>query len=217
MHGIELVQDLAFVMAAAAVATVLCQKLRQPVVLGYIVAGIIIGPNTPPLCFVTNEEEIKTLAELGVVLLMFSVGLHFSFRKLKEVGLVAIVAALLEIAGMFFLGERIGRLFGWGVMESVFLGAILAISSTTIIAKTLEGLGLIRQDFARIIFGILIVEDVLAIAIMGILTSLGTTGQAGLYVTVGTLVKLMAFFTSVAVGGFLLVPRLIRMAITDCP
>ena len=139
MHGIELVQDLAFVMAAAAVATVLCQKLRQPVVLGYIVAGIIIGPNTPPLCFVTNEEEIKTLAELGVVLLMFSVGLHFSFRKLKEVGLVAIVAALLEIAGMFFLGERIGRLFGWGVMESVFLGAILAISSTTIIAKTLEG------------------------------------------------------------------------------
>jgi CPA2 family monovalent cation:H+ antiporter-2 len=212
VHGIELVQDLAFVMAAAAVATVLCQKLRQPVVLGYIVAGIIIGPNTPPLCFVTNEEEIKTLAELGVVLLMFSVGLHFSFRKLKEVGLVAIVAALLEIAGMFFLGERIGRLFGWGVMESVFLGAILAISSTTIIAKTLEGLGLIRQDFARIIFGILIVEDVLAIAIMGILTSLGTTGQAGLYVTVGTLVKLMAFFTSVAVGGFLLVPRLIRMA-----
>jgi len=212
VHGIELVQDLALVMTAAAVATVICQKLRQPVVLGYIVAGIIIGPNTPPISLVTNEDEIKTLAELGVVLLMFSVGLHFSFRKLKEVGLVAIVAALLEIAGMFFLGERLGRFFGWGVRECVFLGAILAISSTTIIAKTLEGLGLIRQDFARVIFGILIVEDVLAIAIMGILTSLGTTGQAGLYVTVGTLVKLVAFFASVAVGGFLLVPRLIRMA-----
>jgi len=199
-------------MAAAAVATVICQKLGQPVVLGYILAGIIIGPNTPPFSFVSNEQEIKTLADLGVVLLMFSVGLHFSFRKLKEVGVVAIVAAVVEISGMFFLGKYLGHCFGWGRMESVFLGAIIAISSTTIIAKTLEGLGLLRQDFARVVFGILIVEDVLAIAIMGILTSLGTTGEAGWYVTMGTLVKLIAFFASVAVGGFLLVPRLIRMA-----
>ena len=212
MHGIELVQDLALVMAAAAVATVICQKLRQPVVLGYILAGILIGPNTPPFSFVSNEQEIKTLADLGVVLLMFSVGLHFSLRKLKEVGVVALVAAVVEISGMFLLGQHLGHCFGWGRMESVFLGAIIAISSTTIIAKTLEGLGLIRQDFARVVFGILIVEDVLAIAIMGILTSLGTTGEAGWYVTVGTLVKLTAFFASVAVGGFLLVPRLIRMA-----
>lgn len=212
MHGIELVQDLALVMAAAAVATVICQKLKQPVVLGYILAGILIGPNTPPFSFISNEQEIKTLADLGVVLLMFSVGLHFSLRKLKEVGLVAIVAAVVEISGMFFLGQSLGHCFGWGRMESVFLGAIIAISSTTIIAKTLEGLGLIRQDFARVVFGILIVEDVLAIAIMGILTSLSTMGEAGWYVTVGTLVKLVAFFASVAVGGFLLVPRLIRMA-----
>ena len=199
-------------MTAAAVATVVCQKLKQPVVLGYLLAGILIGPNTPPFSFVSNEQEIKTLADLGVVLLMFSVGLHFSFRKLKEVGAAAIVAAVVEIGGMFCLGQYLGHCFGWGKLESVFLGAIIAISSTTIIAKTLEGLGLIRQEFARVVFGILIVEDVLAIAIMGILTSLGTTGEAGWYVTVGTLVKLTAFFASVAVGGFLLVPRLIRMA-----
>lgn len=212
MHGIELVQDLALVMAAAAVATVLCQKLRQPVVLGYLVAGMLIGPNTPPFSFVTNEEEIKTLAELGVVLLMFSVGLHFSFRKLREVGVVAVVAAVVEILGMFLLGRYLGHLFGWGKMECIFLGATLAISSTTIIAKTLEGLGMMRQGFAQVVFGILIVEDVLAIALMGILTNLGTTGEAGWYVTAGTLVKLSAFFVTVAVGGFLLVPRLIRMA-----
>lgn len=212
MHGIELVQDLALVMTAAAVATMICQKLRQPVVLGYILAGILIGPNTPPFSFVSNEQAIKTLADLGVVLLMFSVGLHFSLRKLKEVGLVAVVAALVEISGMFFLGQHLGQSFGWGKMESVFLGAIIAISSTTIIAKTLEGLGLIRQDFARVVFGILIVEDVLAIAIMGILTSLGTTGEAGWQVTMGTLVKLIVFFVSVAVGGYLLVPRFVRMA-----
>ena len=101
---------------------------------------------------------------------------------------------------MFFLGQFLGHWFGWGRIESVFLGAIIAISSTTIIAKTLEGLGLIRQDFARLIFGVLIVEDVLAIAIMGILTSLGTTGHAGWYVTLGTLVKLIAFFESTCCG-----------------
>lgn len=199
-------------MAAAAVATVICQKLRQPVVLGYLAAGMLIGPNTPPFSFVTNEEEIKTLAELGVVLLMFSVGLHFSFRKLGEVGGVAMVAALVEILGMFFLGQHLGQWFGWKKMECVFLGATLSISSTTIIAKTLEGLGLLRQGFARVVFGILIVEDILAIALMGILTSLGTTGEAGWYLTAGTLVKLATFFVSVAVGGFLLVPRLIRLA-----
>ena len=212
MHGIALVQDLALVMAAAAVATVICEKLRQPVVLGYILAGILIGPNTPPFSFVTNEEEIKTLADLGVVLLMFSVGLHFSFRKLREVGLVAVVAAVVEILGMFFLGRQLGHFLGWGNMECIFLGATLAISSTTIIAKTLEGLGLLRQGFSQMVFGILIVEDVLAIALMGILTTLGTTGEAGWFVTIGTLVKLAAFFVTVAVGGFLLVPRLIRMA-----
>ena len=103
----DLIQDLALIMASAAVATVICQRLKQPVVLGYILAGVLIGPNTPPFSFVSNKEEIRTLAELVVILLMFSVGLHFSFRKLKEVGGVAVVAALVEIAGMFFLGQRL--------------------------------------------------------------------------------------------------------------
>ena len=97
-----LVQDLALIMASAAVATVICQRLKQPVVLGYILVGVLIGPNTPPFSFISNEEEIKSLAELGVVLLMFSVGLHFSFRKLKEVGVTAVVAAVVEIGAMFF-------------------------------------------------------------------------------------------------------------------
>ena len=103
MHGMQLVQDLALIMAAAAVATVMCQRLNQPVVLGYILAGVVIGPNNPWIRLVVNEEEIRTLAELGVILLMFSVGLHFSFRKLKEVGGVAVVAAVVEIAGMWVI------------------------------------------------------------------------------------------------------------------
>ena len=212
MHGIQLVQDLALIMASAAVATVICQRLKQPVVLGYILAGVVIGPHTPPLNFVSNEEEIRTLAELGVILLMFSVGLHFSFRKLQEVGRVAVVAAVVEIAGMFFLGERLGRIFGWSTMDSIFLGAILSISSTTIIAKVLESMGLLRPGFARLVFGVLIVEDILAIAMMGMLTSLGTTGEMSWAGAGANLLKLAAFFVSVAVVGFLFVPRLIQVA-----
>jgi CPA2 family monovalent cation:H+ antiporter-2 len=159
-----------------------------------------------------NEEEIRTLAELGVILLMFSVGLHFSFRKLKEVGGVAVVAAVVEIAGMFFLGERMGRLFGWSTMDAIFLGAILSISSTTIIAKVLESMGLLRPGFARLVFGVLIVEDILAIAMMGMLTSFGTTGEISWVGAGQNLLKLVAFFVAVAVGGFLLVPGLVRLA-----
>lgn len=212
MHGMQLVQDLALIMAAAAVATVICQRLNQPVVLGYILAGVVIGPNNPWIRLVVNEEEIRTLAELGVILLMFSVGLHFSFRKLKEVGGVAVVAAVVEIAGMFFLGERIGRLLGWSPMDAIFLGAILSISSTTIIAKVLESMGLLRPGFARLVFGVLIVEDILAIAMMGMLTSFGTTGEISWVGAGQNLLKLVAFFVAVAVGGFLLVPGLVRVA-----
>lgn len=212
MHGLELVQDLAVVMAAAAVATILCQRLRQPVVLGYILAGIFIGPNTPPVSLVSDEEAIKTLSELGVILLMFSIGLHFSFRKLREVGFPAVVAAVVEIAGMFFVGFEVGKWMGWSRMDAIFLGAILSISSTTIIAKALETMGLLRREFSRLVFGILIVEDILAVAMLGILTQLGTTGQMGLALTSSTMLSLTAFLVGVAVVGFLVVPRLIQLA-----
>ena len=212
MHGMLLVQDLALIMASAAVAALLCQRLKQPVVLGYILVGVLIGPNTPPFSFVSNEEEIKSLAELGVVLLMFSVGLHFSFRRLRQVGFTAVIAAVVEMGGMFFLGEKLGRAFGWSAMDSIFLGAILSISSTTIIAKVLESLGLLREGFAKLIFGILIMEDILAIAMMGVLTRLGTTGEVDLASSGQGLLKLLLFCVAVAVVGFLVLPRLVSIA-----
>ena len=207
-----LVQDLALIMASAAVAALLCQRFKQPVVLGYILVGVLIGPNTPPFSFVSNEEEIKSLAELGVVLLMFSVGLHFSFRRLRQVGFTAVIAAVVEMGAMFFLGERLGRAFGWSTMDSIFLGAIISISSTTIIAKVLESLGLLREGFAKLIFGILIMEDILAIAMMGVLTRLGTTGQVDLASSGQGLLKLILFCVAVAVVGFLVLPRLVSIA-----
>src|SRR3982074_3322489 len=163
MHAVAFIQDMAVFMLIAGVVTVLFHRLKQPVVLGYIVAGVIIGPHTPPFQMIQDEHTIKILAELGVVFLMFSLGLEFSLKKLSRVGATAVVAALAEIVLMIWVGYEIGRFFGWSTMDSLFLGAMLAISSTTIIVKALDDLGIKKEKFAQLIFGILIVEDILHI------------------------------------------------------
>jgi CPA2 family monovalent cation:H+ antiporter-2 len=206
-HGIGFIQDLAVVMAIAGVVTVLFHRLKQPVVLGYIAAGLIIGPYTPPFQLIHDEQTIQTLGELGVVFLMFSLGLEFSLRKLFRVGATAIVAALSEIVLMLWLGYEIGSAFGWSPMDSLFLGAILAVSSTTIIVKALSDLGLKRERFAQLVFGILIVEDVLAIAMLVLLTGIAQTGQLSPGIAFITLGKLLLFMTVSLVVGILIVPR----------
>src|SRR5262245_17021814 len=127
MHGEGLLQDLALIMIVAGAVTLVFHRLRQPVVLGYLLAGAIIGPNTPHILLVKDEHTIEILAELGVILLMFSLGLHFSLRKLARVGATALIAATLEIVVMVILGYAMGRAFGWKPMDSLFFGAILSI------------------------------------------------------------------------------------------
>jgi CPA2 family monovalent cation:H+ antiporter-2 len=207
------IQDLAVVMLVAGVVTLLFHQFKQPVVLGYLLAGFIVGPWTPPFPLVHDEATIKTLSELGVILLMFSLGLHFSLSKLKQVGLVALVASLLEIILMCGIGYVVGRAFGWSRMDCIFLGALLSISSTTIIAKALEELGLEKAKFAEMIFGILIVEDILAIAMLALLSGLGTTealawGEVGL-----KLGRLILFMVTLLIVGLLVVPRLLDYVI----
>ncbi|MFT4069591.1 cation:proton antiporter [Paraburkholderia sp.] len=206
-HGIGFIQDLAVVMAFAGIVTVLFHRLKQPVVLGYIAAGVIIGPYTPPFQLIHDEQTIQTLGELGVVFLMFSLGLEFSLRKLFKVGVTAIVAALSEIVLMLWIGYEIGSAFGWNSMDSLFLGAILAISSTTIIVKALSDLGLKRESFAQLVFGILIVEDILGIAMLVLLTGIAQTGQLSAGLAAITLGKLMLFMMVSLLVGVLLVPR----------
>ncbi|HEX3380468.1 MAG TPA: cation:proton antiporter [Paraburkholderia sp.] len=206
-HGIGFIQDLAVVMALAGVVTVLFHRLKQPVVLGYIAAGVILGPYTPPFQLIRDEQTIQTLGELGVVFLMFSLGLEFSLRKLFKVGATAIVAALSEIVLMLWIGYEIGSAFGWSPMDSLFLGAILAISSTTIIVKALSDLGLKRESFAQLVFGILIVEDILGIAMLVLLTGIAQTGQLSAGLAALTLGKLLLFMTVSLLVGVLLVPR----------
>ncbi|HKY02989.1 MAG TPA: cation:proton antiporter [Burkholderiales bacterium] len=209
MHDIEFIQDLAIIMAIAGLVTVLFHRFKQPVVLGYILAGVIIGPHTPPFALIQDEETVQILAELGVVFLLFSLGLEFSLRKLARVGMTAVIAAIAEIVLMVWLGYEIGRFFGWRPMDSIFLGAILAISSTTIIVKALDDLKLKKEHFAQVIFGVLIVEDMLAIGIIAVLSSMAVSGEVDAGLAFGTFGMLALFMIVSMVVGILVVPRLL--------
>ncbi|MGI4812678.1 MAG: cation:proton antiporter [Janthinobacterium lividum] len=209
-HAIGFIQDLAVIMVIAGAVTIIFHRFKQPVVLGYIVAGVIIGPHTPPFELIHDETTIRTLGELGVVFLLFSLGLEFSLRKLVKVGATAFVAALSEIALMIWLGYEIGGWFGWSTMDSLFLGAMLAISSTTIIVKALDELGLKRERFAQLIFGILIVEDILAIAMLALLSGVASSGSVDAVAVATTFGQLLLFMTVSLVVGIVLVPRLLE-------
>ncbi len=209
MHAISFIQDLAVIMLVAGVVTILFHRLKQPVVLGYIVAGLIIGPHTPPFGLIHDEDTIKTLAELGVIFLMFCLGLEFSLRKLFKVGATAFIAAFLEITLMIWIGYEVGQFFGWSTMDSLFLGAILAISSTTIIVKALNDLKMKNQPFAQLIFGVLIVEDILGIGIIALLSGIAVSGSVSSGEVFSTVGKLSLFMIVALVIGILLVPRLL--------
>ncbi|NBD11018.1 MULTISPECIES: cation:proton antiporter [Corallococcus] len=201
-------QALATVFCVAAVTTVLFQRLRQPVVLGYILAGFIIGPHVP-IPLVADPGIVQTLSELGVILLMFSLGLEFSLRRLFQVGPTAGLTAVIQCSVMVWLGFITGRAFGWTMLESLFTGCCIAISSTTIIAKAFDEQN-IRGALRSIVVGILIVEDLIAILLMAMLTAVSTGSglSAGdLALTVG---KLAAFLVGLVGIGLFVVPRVMR-------
>ena len=200
--------NLALVLCAAAVTTALFQRLHQPVVLGYLLAGAIVSPHTPFPLF-ADEETIHALSELGVILLMFSLGLEFSLAKLLRVGPTAGLVAVIECSLMLWFGYLTGQSFGWTVLESLYTGALIAISSTTILVKAFAEQN-VRGKLTEIVFGILIVEDLIAILLLAILTTI----SSGASLTAGSLAattgKLAAFLALVVGGGLLIIPRLTR-------
>src|SRR5437867_1101985 len=210
MAELTFLRDLAVVMAVSALVTILFHLLRQPVVLGYLVAGVIIGPYTPPFSLVIDLHSIHTLANLGIVLLLFALGLEFDLKKLRQVGAVAVVAAVLEILFMLWVGYTAGQLLGWQPMDSLFLGALLSISSTTIIVQVLMETGQLREVFAQVILGILIVEDIAAVIILVVLSSLANAGT----ITVGdvgwALLRVCLFMATALLVGIVAIPRLLN-------
>ena len=217
MHEVSFLQDLAVVMIAAGIVTVLFQRLKQPVVLGYIVAGILIGPHFSTLILggdglklVHERETIESLAELGMVFLMFSLGLEFNLRKLGRVAATALVAAPLAIMLMVFLGYQVGQLMGWTTVSSLFLGAVISIASTSVIVKVLREMKREREPFAELIYGILIVEDLLGVVMIVLLTGIASTGDLGVQSMLISTGKLLVFLVTVLVLGLLVVPRLLN-------
>ncbi|MEW6055026.1 MAG: cation:proton antiporter [Bdellovibrionota bacterium] len=210
MHLAPLIRDLAIILAVAGIVTFLFQRIRQPVVLGYIIAGFIIGPHTPPFPLVTDIPNIKVWAELGVIFLMFSLGLEFSFRKLAKVGVSASITAIVEVIFMMSLGFACGKLFGWSFYDSLFLSAMLSISSTTIIIKALDELGLKSKRFAQVIFGVLIVEDLVAILILVALSTLAMNQSFSVPALALSSAKLFLVVGVWFIVGYFLVPRIVR-------
>lgn len=208
MHLAPLIFDLAIILAVAGVMSIIFQKLRQPVVLGYILAGAIVGPYTPPFVLVKDIPTIQILAELGVIFLMFTLGLEFSFRKLMSVGVTAGVAAGLEVIFFLFVGYGVGQWLGWSSMDSLFLGAMLSISSTTIIIKALEELKLKSHRFATLIFGILIVEDLFAILLLVGLTTIASSGDFSVVALASASLNLIVIVGSWFITGYFIIPKL---------
>lgn len=171
IHLPQLIQDLGIILVTAAAVTILFKKLKQPAVLGYLIAGLLLGPHVAFMPTVKDVSSVKVWAEIGVIILLFGLGLEFSFKKLAKVGKTASITALFEIVFMMSAGFIVGKLLGWHNMDSLFLGGILAISSTTIIVRAIDELGMKSRKFTSLVFGVLIVEDIVAILLLVLLST----------------------------------------------
>jgi monovalent cation:H+ antiporter-2, CPA2 family len=211
-HLPGLIADLALILITGAITTILFRKIRQPLVLGYIIAGFLIGPHLSLTPTVADTENIKTWAEIGVIFLLFSLGLEFSFKKLRRVGGSASITAIIEIIFITIAGYLLGSLLGWSAMDSIFLGGMLASSSTTIISKAFDELGLKTKQFAGVVIGVLIVEDLVVIMLMVLLSTVAVTAQIEGSAVIFNIVKLIFFLILWFIAGIFLIPTFLKMA-----
>lgn len=210
IHLPSFIHDLGLILMAAGIVTVLFKKIGQPVVLGYIIAGFLVSSHVWFLPSVKDLPDIQVWAELGVIFLLFTLGLEFSFKKLLRVGGAAALTAFIEVFGMIALGNLFGHLFGWSLIDSLFIGGILAISSTTIIIRTLNETGMKNRGFVDFVFGILIVEDLVAVLLLVLLSTVAVTYQLNGSELLTSTLKLFFFVLFCFVAGIFIVPTLIK-------
>lgn len=211
-EGVNLVADLALILVAAGIFTIISKALKQPLILGYIIAGFIVGPHLGLFSQITDSEVVSEWSEIGIIFLLFALGLEFSFKKLIKVGSSALITAVTQCLGMFILGNLVGRLMGWSSMESVFLGGMLSMSSTTIIIKAYDDLGLKNEPYASLIFGSLVFEDLIAVLLMVLLSTMAVSNKfAGGEMLMG-LCKLGFFIVLWFLVGIYLIPTVLKKA-----
>lgn len=211
-HLPHLITDLGLILAAAGIMTIIFKKLKQPLVLGYIIAGLLVGPHISLFPTIMEMGNIQIWAEIGVIFLLFSLGLEFSFKKLVRVGGASSIMALVEVVVMLLLGYVTGKILGWSAMDSIFLGGILSISSTTIIIRAFEELGVKSQRFAGLVFGVLIVEDLVAILLMVLLSTVAISQQFAGAEMLAAMLKLGFFLILWFLAGIFLIPTFLRRA-----
>jgi len=207
-----LISDLALILISAGLTTIIFKWLKQPVVLGYIVAGCLVGSQITFLPTVSGSSDIGTWADIGVVFLLFSLGLDFSFKKLLNVGRTAMISALVIVTFMIILGFFVGMAMGWGMTNSVLLGGMISMSSTAIIIKAFDDMGLRSQKFTKIVFGILIFEDLIAIVLMVLISTLFVGKSFEGTDLVFAILKLCFFLVVWMVGGIYLIPIILKKA-----
>ena len=205
-----LVADLGLILFAAALVTLIFKKLKQPLVLGYIVAGFLVSPHMPYTQSVVDKADISVWGNIGVIFLLFSLGLEFSFKKITKMGAAPIIAAITIVFCMMVLGNLVGHAFGWSDMDCIFLGGMLAMSSTTIIYKAFDDMGILQQNFTSLVMSVLILEDILAIVLMVMLSAFaGGEGLSGGQIVVSIL-KIVFYVLIWFIFGIFIIPILLR-------
>lgn len=205
-----LVKDLALILMVAGIVTIIFKKLKQPLVLGYIVAGFLVSPHMPYTMSVIDETDIKTWADIGVIFTLFSLGLDFSFKKIVKMGASPIIATVVIVFAMMMLGISIGHGFGWSKMDCIFLGGMLAMSSTTIIYKAFDDMGLRQQKFAGMVMSVLILEDILAIVMMVMLSAIAGGNNPDGEQMIGSVIKIAFFLVLWFIVGIFAIPLFLR-------
>lgn len=205
-----MIEDLCIIMLTAGITSLLFKLFKQPVVLGYIVAGMLVGPHMLGESWISNEQSVDTWGEIGVLFLLFSLGLEFSFKKLIQVGSTALIGAGIIVAGMMTSGFIVGKLFGWSDMNALFLGGMLCMSSTTIVFKAIEDSGLRSHKFAKVCFGILIVEDLFAVVLMVLLTSIAVKNSFEGGEMIMQIGKLVGYLIIWFVIGIAIIPSFLK-------
>ena len=205
-----LMSDLALILICAGIMTLLFKKLKQPLVLGYVVAGFLAGPHTPFTVSVMEQASVQVWADIGVVFLLFALGLEFSFKKIVKVGGPAVIAACTIIFCMIMLGVGVGSAFGWSKIDCLFLGGMIAMSSTTIIYKAFDDLGMRKKQFTGLVLSILILEDILAIVLMVMLSTVAVRHNVEGTEMLESVAKLLFFLILWFVVGIYAIPLLLK-------
>ncbi|MGE5425047.1 MAG: cation:proton antiporter, partial [Syntrophothermus sp.] len=211
-HLPRLIEDLALILITGAIVTLLFKSIRQPIVLGYIIAGFFVGPHMSLVPTVVDLENVRTLAEIGIIFLLFSLGLEFNLKKLLHIGGASSITALVEILFITLAGFGLGKLLGWSLTDSIFLGGMLASSSTTIIIKAFDDLNIKTLHYAKIVFGVLVVEDIVVILLLVLLPSIAVTQAFSGNELLLTLIKLPVFLVIMFVTGIFLLPNILKRA-----